>query len=78
MIYVIDAKYLDDYKVWVKFNDQSEKVVNFKEKIFSDTRSIFKQLTDINFFKKVKFNAESDTIAWPNGLDIAPESLYNY
>lgn len=76
MVWVIDAKYVKDYQIWLRFNDNTEKVVDFKNKIFAEKRAIFTALKDIEYFKKVSFNQESDTIQWPNGVDIAPETLY--
>jgi len=76
MVWVVEAKYVRDYQVWLRFNDNTEKVIDFKKKIFSEKRAIFTPLKDIEFFKKVFLNRESDTIQWPNGADIAPETLY--
>ena len=36
MVWVVDAKYLKDYQIWLKFNDNREKVVDLKEKVVSD------------------------------------------
>lgn len=75
-VWVVDAKYVKDYQIWLRFNDNPEKVVDFKDKIFSEKRKMFTALQNIEYFKKVTFNQESDTIQWPNGVDIAPERLY--
>ena len=33
-------------------------------------------LRDAAYFAQVRVDAESGTIAWPNGIDLAPEPLY--
>ncbi len=76
MIWIVDAKYIKDYQVWLRFNDGTEKVVDFRKKISSDKRKVFAPLKDVEYFKQVFLNRESDTIQWPNGADIAPETLY--
>jgi len=77
MVWVVDAKYVKDYQIWLRFNDNTEKIVDFKHKILSEKRAVFLPLKDTEYFKKVFFNRESDTIQWPNGADIAPEMLYS-
>ncbi len=76
MFWVVDAKYVKDYQVWIRFNDNTEKIIDLKDKVLSDQRKIFLPLRNPDYFKKVIFNPESDTIEWPNGADIAPETLY--
>jgi hypothetical protein len=76
MVWIINAKYVKEYQIWLRFNDNTEKIIDLKAKILSEQRKIFLPLRDPDCFKKVIFNPESDTIEWPNGVDIAPETLY--
>jgi hypothetical protein len=78
MVWIVDAKHVKDYQVWLRFNDNTEKIIDFKEKVFSETRKIFLPLQKMEYFKLVFLNRESDTIQWPNGADIAPETLYRW
>ena len=74
MLSVIDASYLDDYKIALSFNNKKMGVANLRDVIFNDNRVPFLELRDENEFKK--FKIEHDTIVWENGLDLAPEFLF--
>jgi hypothetical protein len=39
-------------------------------------RGVFEPLRDPSYFARVDVDAEAGTIAWPDGLDLAPEPLY--
>ena len=69
---VTKAKYLKDYLIEVKFNDGTKKVIDFEPWL---TGPIFRPLKSKACFKK--FFIDGPTIAWPNGADIAPETLYD-
>jgi hypothetical protein len=75
MIEITSAKQISDYKIEIIFNDKTKGIVDLKNTIFTDPRKIFKELKDLNKFKK--FKIEFDTLSWENGLDLAPEFLYN-
>ncbi|MGB0879599.1 MAG: DUF2442 domain-containing protein [Polaribacter sp.] len=75
LLKITKAKYIDNYKLDLLFNDGLNAVVDLKEKVFADHRSIFKPLQNIEFFKKFKQNRW--TIEWENGVDLAPEYLYD-
>jgi hypothetical protein len=68
---VTKAKYVRDYLIEVKFNDGTKKVIDFKPWL---SGPIFKPLKSKAYFKR--FFIDGPTIAWPNGADIAPETLY--
>lgn len=42
---------------------------------FLDGRGIFAPLSDPEYFDLVRVDAELGTITWPNGADVAPETL---
>ena len=68
---VTKAKYLRNYLIEVKFNDGTKKVIDFEPWL---TGLIFRPLKSKAYFKR--FFIDGPTIAWPNGADIAPETLY--
>jgi hypothetical protein len=75
MIEISKAKQVGDYQIELVFNNKKKGVVDLKNTIFTDHREIFKELKDLNKFKK--FKIEFDTLSWENGLDLAPEFLYD-
>ncbi len=74
MHYVTNAKYLKDYKIEVTFNDRKSGVIDLEKIICNDKREIFQELRNLAKFKQIKVDA--DTVTWSNGLDLAPEFLY--
>jgi len=73
MLDVIDVRYVKDYVLWVKFEDGSEGEVDLATSLRGP---VFQPLKEIAFFKQVRVSSELGTIVWPNGADIAPETLH--
>jgi uncharacterized protein DUF2442 len=69
---VVRAEYVREYVVDLTFNDGSQKHVDVSQWFKGP---IFEPLRKKAFFKK--FFVEAATLAWPNGVDIAPEALYD-
>jgi hypothetical protein len=70
---VIRAEYRGGYRIHVTFNDDSEKTIDFREWLKGP---VFEPLKAPNHFRN--FFLDGGTVAWPNGVDIAPETLYEY
>lgn len=73
ILHVIQARYLHDYVIWIKFNDGKEGEVDLKNELYGE---VFKPLKDIKKFKSFTVDHLLGTIVWENGVDIAPEFLY--
>lgn len=71
---VIEAKIIKDYAVEVVFDDFKKGIVDLRKYL---GRGIFKELLDKKKFRQMKVDAELGTICWPNGADIAPDTLYS-
>ncbi len=73
MLYITEAKYLEDYKIRVVFNDGKQGVAD----LFDALRGpVFIPLKDKKLFAQLCVDKEMETIAWPNGEDLAPEYVY--
>jgi hypothetical protein len=68
---VVQAEYRGGHRIQVKFGDGQEKTIDFSPWL---TGPVFEPLRDENYFRR--FFVEGGTVAWPNGADIAPETLY--
>jgi hypothetical protein len=68
---IIQASYINDYKILLKFNDGVEMTVDLENEL---NGSVFTPLKDKSKFRK--FSIVFNTIEWENGADFAPEYLY--
>ena len=69
--HVIHAEYRGGYRIHVTFSDDSATTIDFERWLQGP---IFEPLKDPEFFRRLFL--EGGTVAWPNGADIAPETLY--
>ena len=73
-IKVVGVRPLDDYKLWLRFNNGEVKIFDFKPEL--DT-PVFSPLKDVEMFKNVYL--DYGVTVWDEGnIDIAPEHLYTY
>lgn len=70
---VIDAVYIEEYRINLKFKNGKTGIVNLADYISNG--EVFKSLKSLENFKK--FSVNYGTLTWNNGeIDIAPETLY--
>lgn len=68
---VTKAKHVSGFVIATCFDDGTEKRIDISQWFKGP---VFKALKDPNIFRK--FFVDGGTLAWPNGVDIAPEALY--
>lgn len=73
MVGVVEARYVNDYVVWLRFSDGLEGEVDLRDELYGE---VFEPLRDPAAFRAFSVQPEWRTIAWPNGADFAPEFLY--
>ena len=68
---VTGAEYRGEYRIHLTFNDGLANTVDFSEWLHGP---VFEPLKDLGYFQR--FYLEGGTVTWPNGADIAPETLH--
>jgi hypothetical protein len=71
---VTDVQVLGHYQLRLTFSDGLTGDVDLS--YLRSRGEIFRPLRDPRYFSKVHVDKEIGTIVWPNGADIAPETLY--
>jgi hypothetical protein len=71
-LHVTRVSYLAGYRLRLEFNDGSAKDVDLEAELHGE---VFEPLRDLDLFKQVTCNPETNTIEWPTGADLAPEYL---
>ena len=69
----IEVKAMDDYKIYIKFQNGEEKIFDMKDKI---NKKYYQKLKDYKYFSNVRISQTGITIEWKDGEDVAPENLY--
>lgn len=70
---IIEAKYLHDYIIHLKFNTDEEFDLDLYPMIKEDKVGIFKPLKQLDYFSKFHLDY---TLCWGQDIDVAPEYLF--
>ena len=73
MDFVSSVKPVNRYQLEITFKDGLCGIIDLESELYG---TMFEPLKDFDYFKLVKVDSERNTIYWPNGLDLAPEYLY--
>jgi hypothetical protein len=68
---IIEAEYRGGYFIKLTFNDGVNETIDFAQWLEG---LVFEPLKDVSYFQR--FFLDGGTVAWPNGADIAPETLH--
>lgn len=72
---VVEARAVGSCRVFIRFDDGLSGEVDLARIITFD--GVFAALRAENRFAELCVNPDTGTICWPNGADIAPETLYD-
>jgi hypothetical protein len=73
LVDVTAVEVIGDYRLRLTFQDGTVGDVDLSRR---EWHGVFEPLRDPSYFARVDVDAKAGTIAWPDGLDMAPEPLY--
>ena len=73
IIHVTDVEAIAPHRLRLRFDDGADGEVDFSSRRW---RGVFEPLADPAYFARAQLDEELGTVVWPNGVDMAPETLY--
>jgi len=73
MHHIVEVRPLGAYRIWIRFADGLEGDVDLSDLVGN---GVFAAWNDPAEFRKVFIDPETHTVAWPGGIDLAPEALH--
>jgi Protein of unknown function (DUF2442) len=72
---VVSFEILAPYTLRVRFDDQSEQTIDFRDVLAGE---LYEPLRDVALFNQVRIDPEVHTLVWPNGADFDPATLHDW
>jgi len=72
---VVSFEIIGPYRIRVRFDDQTEQVINFQPILAGE---LYGPLRDLHLFNQVRIDPEVHTLVWPNGADFDPATLHDW
>lgn len=66
---------LSPYTLRIRFDDETEQVINFEPVLVGE---LFGPLRDLELFNQVRIDHEVHTLVWPNGSDFEAATLHDW
>jgi hypothetical protein len=73
LVHVSTIEVMGDHRLRVTFDDDASGEIDASK---WEWRGVFEPLKNPEFFSRARLDAELGTVVWPNGADIAPETLH--
>jgi hypothetical protein len=73
IVHVTEVQSAGQHRLSLSFDDGSSGEIDFSGEEWA---GVFAPLADPTFFAKVQLDDELGTVVWPNGADMAPETLH--
>ena len=73
LVRVTRVEVVGDHRLRLTFEDGTVGDVSYESR---EWKGVLKPLSDPKVFAEVTVDQQMGTIAWPNGIDFAPEPLY--
>lgn len=74
MLEVVNAEYVDGYRIRLRFSNGESGVVDLKDSLWG---AMFESLRETIAFRQFSVSEVLHTICWANDADFAPEFLYD-
>ena len=74
MVRIKEARALPNYKLWLRFTDGREGIVDLSAMV---GRGVFERWRDASEFGKVAVDTRIGTVCWPGNIDLDPDVLYS-
>ena len=71
---IIEVRVSEGYRVWIRFEDGTQGTVDLSDLV---GKGVFASWKEPQEFAKVFIDPETHTLAWPGGIDLAPDALYD-
>jgi hypothetical protein len=73
LVHVTQVEVVGNHRLRLTFEDGTVGDVSYEGRVW---KAVLEPLSDPQVFAEVTVDEQMGTIAWPNGIDFAPEPLY--